>query len=116
MNHCGTKTIETKRLLLRAFRLSDVTAAYYNWTSDEKVTEFLRWPTHSDISITEQVIKSWVEQSDEPDFYQWAIVLKEINEPINPQLELIIKDINYILDNFPFDEFIHIQNNNQLKS
>ena len=40
-------------------------------------------------------------------------ILKEINEPINPQLELIIKDINYILDNFPFDEFIHIQNNNQ---
>ena len=40
-------------------------------------------------------------------------ILKEINEPINPQLELIIKDINYILDNFPFDEFIHIQNKNQ---
>ena len=40
-------------------------------------------------------------------------ILKEVNEPINPQIELIIKDINYILDNFPFDEFIHIQNNNQ---
>ena len=95
MNHCGTKTIETKRLLLRAFRLSDVTEAYYNWTSDEKVTEFLRWPTHSDISITEQVIKSWVEQSDEPDFYQWAIVLKEINEPIGT---ISVVDKNESLD------------------
>ena len=39
-------------------------------------------------------------------------IIKEINEPINPQIELIIKDMNYILDNFPFNEFIHIKNNN----
>lgn len=82
MNHCGTKTIETDRLLLRAFRLSDITAAYKNWTSDGKVTEFLRWPTHSDISITESVVKDWVEQSSKSDFYQWAIVLKDIDEPV----------------------------------
>ena len=42
MNHCGTKTIETDRLLLRAFCLSDITVAYNNWTSDGRVTEFLR--------------------------------------------------------------------------
>ena len=39
-------------------------------------------------------------------------IIKEINEPINPQIELIIKDMNYILDNFPFNEFIHIKNDN----
>ena len=36
-------------------------------------------------------------------------IIQEIQEPINPQLELIIKDVNYILDNFPYDEFIHIR-------
>ena len=36
-------------------------------------------------------------------------IIQEIKEPINPQIELIIKDVNYILDNFPFDEFIHIK-------
>ncbi len=82
MNHCGTKTIETDRLVLRAFCLSDITAAYNNWTSDGRVTEFLRWPTHSDISVTERVVKDWLEQSKKPDFYQWAIVLKEIGEPV----------------------------------
>ena len=41
-------------------------------------------------------------------------IIKEINEPINPQIELIIKDVNYIIDNFPFDEFIHIKNDNQI--
>lgn len=82
LNHCGTKTIETERLILRAVRLSDTEAAFRNWTSDERVTEFLRWPTHSDISVTEKVVKSWVKESKNPTFYQWMIVPKELNEPI----------------------------------
>ena len=41
-------------------------------------------------------------------------IIQEIKEPINPQIELIIKDVNYILDNFPFGEFIHIKENIQL--
>lgn len=82
MNHCGTKSIETERLLLRAIRESDADAVFKNWTSDEKVTEFLCWKTHTDISETEQVIKEIVEQSNNPDFYHWVIVLKEIGEPI----------------------------------
>lgn len=82
MEHKGTKTIETERLILRKFRREDAKAAFTNWTSDSKVTEYLRWPTHTDISITERVINEWINESDKDDFYQWAIVLKEINEPI----------------------------------
>lgn len=82
MNHSGTKTIETERLLLRAFELSDIEPAFRNWTSDEKVTEFLRWPTHENVSVTRSVIKDWIEQSKKPDFYLWAIVLKDLGEPI----------------------------------
>lgn len=82
MKHCGTKTIETDRLVLREFRLSDIPLAYKNWTSDDKVTEFLRWPTHPDVSETERVLRDWIGRYKEPDFYQWAIVLKETDEPI----------------------------------
>lgn len=82
MIHKGTKTIETDRLILRKFVEGDATAAFYNWTSDDKVTEFLRWPTHTDIAITESVINDWITESEKDDFYQWAIVLKELNEPI----------------------------------
>ena len=82
MNHKGTKTIETERLLLRKFREDDAEAAYRNWTSDDKVTEFLRWPTHADLAVTESVLRSWAEESEKPDFYQWAIVLKELGEPV----------------------------------
>lgn len=82
MTHKGTKSIETARLLLRKFTPEDAEAAYRNWTSDDAVTEFLRWPTHSDLSVTESIVGEWARESEKPDFYQWAIVLKELGEPV----------------------------------
>ena len=82
MEHKGTVLIDTKRLLLRQFTLNDIQYAFDNWTSDAKVTEFLRWPTHQNIAITEKVLKDWIENYKDKSFYQWAIVLKEIDEPI----------------------------------
>ena len=91
MNHKGTKTIETSRLILRKFQPNDIVPAFNNWTSDSLVTEFLRWPTHKDVSVTEGVVNEWIELSSRDDFYQWAIVLKEINEPIGT---ISVVDIN----------------------
>lgn len=83
MNHKGTIKIETKRLLLRQFEETDAKAVYQNWTSDDNVTEFLRWPTHKSIEITEGILKEWVSLYKNNDFYQWAITLKEYgDEPI----------------------------------
>ena len=83
MNHMGTVSIETKRLLLRQFTERDGMAAFKNWTSDDKVTEFLRWPAHKSIDITERILKEWISSYRNKDFYQWAIVLKEFgDEPI----------------------------------
>lgn len=82
MKHKGTVTIETSRLTLRRFTAEDAEAAFHNWMSDDKVTEFLRWPTHSNIDITKRVLNSWLPDYDKADFYQWAIVLKDINEPV----------------------------------
>ena len=52
MEHKGTFQIQTERLILRRFTINDIEVAFRNWTSDDKVTEYLRWPTHKDISIT----------------------------------------------------------------
>lgn len=82
MEHKGTVRFETERLILRQFTADDVEPAFRNWTSDEKVTEFLRWPTHKNISITESVLKDWIDNYKDNAFYQWAIVPKELNEPI----------------------------------
>lgn len=82
MEHKGTIKIETDRIILRQFTVSDIEAAFHNWTSDEKVTEFLRWPTHVYIAVTEKIVNSWINGYQKNDFYQWAIVEKKLNEPI----------------------------------
>ena len=82
MKHKGTITIETDRLILRKFAVDDVDAVFRNWTSDENVTEFLRWPTHAHTDLSKRVLREWIAGYERLDFYQWAIVLKEINEPI----------------------------------
>lgn len=77
MNHIGTQYIETDRLVLRRFELSDAQAMFDNWASDDEVTKYLTWPTHSDVSVTGQVLGEWVPQYSKDDCYRWAIILKE---------------------------------------
>lgn len=82
MEHKGTVRIETDRLILRRFILDDVEASFRNWESDDRVTEFLRWQTAKSISEAEEVIGRWVESYKDKSFYQWAIVPKNLGEPI----------------------------------
>lgn len=95
MKHQGTKTIETDRLILRAFTMDDAEAMFRNWESDDRVTEFLRWPTALSIAETNQVLNAWIKGYESPDFYQWAIVLKKIGEPIG---SISVVDKNEKLD------------------
>ncbi|MDD3244236.1 MAG: GNAT family N-acetyltransferase [Eubacteriales bacterium] len=76
MQHKGTVLLETDRLLLRRFRPQDSQAVFQNWTSDQRVTEFLRWPTHETVDTAQRVVQMWVDGYAHDNFYQWAIVLK----------------------------------------
>lgn len=82
MNHKGTVTLETDRLILRRFTVSDFHQMYNNWASEDKVTEFLTWPTHASPEISKMVLESWVPQYEKLDYYHWGIELKETNELI----------------------------------
>ncbi len=76
MNHLGTKQLETQRLILRRFELSDAEAMFRNWARDDEVTRFLMWPSHKDIGVSEIILKEWIAKYDDKKFYQWAIVPK----------------------------------------
>ena len=80
MKHCGTKQIETKRLILRRFTMEDADAMYENWASDPEVTKFLTWPTHPNTEVTKHVLGDWVNSYEKEDYYQWAIVPKDNND------------------------------------
>lgn len=82
MQHLGTQRLETPRLILRRFSVEDAGAMYENWASDEDVTRYLTWPKHASVSVTQAVLREWVQSYDRPDFYQWAIALKEDDRPI----------------------------------
>lgn len=82
MIHKGTVTLETERLILRRFVAEDANAMFNNWANDAEVTKFLTWPTHSNVSVSKSVIDSWLSLYKNPNHYSWAIVLKEIGEPI----------------------------------
>lgn len=80
MHHCGTQRIETERLILRRFVREDAGAMYKNWASDELVTKYLPWPTHSNLDVSKYVIEQWVSSYADEKSYNWAIVLKENGE------------------------------------
>lgn len=82
MEHKGTATLETERLILRRFTESDAEPAFRNWTSSDTVTKYLRWETHRDVRVTCDYINFLSENYKRPDAYDWAIVCKELGEPI----------------------------------
>lgn len=78
----GTAVLETERLLLRPFTLDDAPDVYENWAKDPEVTRFLQWQPHKDQEETYRILEDWVGQYEKGNYYNWAIVLKELGEPV----------------------------------
>ena len=81
MNHKGTRIIETERLILRPFVDEDAQFMFDNWSSDDEVTKYMNWPTHKDIYEAETVMQGWTKRYSDKNFYHWAIVDKNENQP-----------------------------------
>ena len=82
MKHLGTKRMETERLILRPFTETDAEAMFRNWASDPEVTKYLTWPTHTEIGTSQWVVNDWCSHYTEENYYQWAIIPKDLGEPI----------------------------------
>ena len=77
MQHLGTKTFCTERLILRPFTIDDAEIMFFNWASDDVVTQYLPWDSHSNVEITQEILSDWVNSYKNPDFYQWCIEYKK---------------------------------------
>ena len=82
LNHKGSVPIHCQRIILQPFKVSDAFFMFRNWANDPDVTRYMTWFPHENMQVTESVISSWVNDYSKPNFYQWAILLKKIDEPI----------------------------------
>ncbi|MBQ8094437.1 MAG: GNAT family N-acetyltransferase [Clostridia bacterium] len=82
MCHLGTRELTTQRLVLRPFKPEDGPAMFRNWAGSSRVTRYLTWPTHDSEATSSALTTLWAKEAEDPGRYQWAIVLKELGEPI----------------------------------
>lgn len=93
LNHKGTITLYTERLVLRPFKDSDVNEMYDNWCSDESVAKYTTWYAHKSVDDTKQFLDFLLNQNKSKNNYDWAIEMNgkvigsinvcEINEAID---------------------------------
>ena len=82
LEHKGSALIEGHRIILQPFKMSDASLMFKNWANDPDVTRYMTWFPHKNVQETESIISLWENNYAKPDFYQWAIFLKTIAEPI----------------------------------
>lgn len=77
MNHCGTQVIETKRLVLRPFALSDAADLLELWIADPAVQGEYGEPTYETMDAVETLLRKWIAGYESPAFYRWAMIEQE---------------------------------------
>ena len=97
MQHKGTARIDTSRLVLRQFGADDAQAMFDNWASDPEVTRFLTWEPHESLDVSRAILGEWMRGYARPDFYQWAIELRELGQPVG---SISVVDVNERVSSF----------------
>lgn len=103
MEHVGTLQVETERLLLRKFALSDSEEIVSGFRNQK---EFLYFANKVVVSLQEQndYLKIIQEKYKEADYYNWLITLKKTNQIIGA-VNFVVNSkndsvrVNYAIDN-----------------
>jgi len=82
LNHIGTQTIKTSRLILRRFAECDLESMFSNWASDEKVQSDYGEPVYSTIDEAKGLLDKYISSYEKCETYRWAVVSKDNGECI----------------------------------
>ena len=104
MKAIGTQILQTERLILRRFVESDAEAMFQNWSSSAENLAYVTWDPHPNLDVTRNSIRNWVAFYVNPNYYKWAICLKENPDYVIGDISLVSMDeekssceIGYIL-------------------
>lgn len=76
MQHLGTQTLQTNRLVLRPLCFDDTQMMFSHWAGDPEVARFVRWDAHKSWVVTAEYLNEVAKHYEEPDFYEWGICLR----------------------------------------
>ncbi len=82
VNHKGTATLETARLVLRRFEASDAQQMFVNWASDAANLEYLGWNAYGSVEDLKATLLKWEEEYSDSSTYRWCIAEKETREAV----------------------------------
>lgn len=77
LEHTGTKTVESERLLLRPFRPDDADDMLTYWISDPDIQTMYSEPVYATRPEVEELLDKYTAAYEQPDYYRWAIIEKE---------------------------------------
>ena len=75
LTHCGTQRVETERLVLRRFELSDWKDMNQNWVSDHDIQHGYCEPTYETEEEIKGLLNSYISKYETNEAYRWAIIL-----------------------------------------
>ncbi len=82
INRCGTKEIETERLILRPFVQSDAQSALDNWAGDEAVQTMYGEPVYKTKEEVQDILEKYITAYRSGFYFRWAVVEKQSGECI----------------------------------
>ena len=82
LTHIGTDTIETERLILRKFKISDDEAMLKYWIADEKIQSLYSEPVYTTKAEVDELLEKYINSYQKNDYYRWVIIEKNSDECI----------------------------------
>jgi [ribosomal protein S5]-alanine N-acetyltransferase len=90
-----TQTIETERLILRKFSLSDANDMLKYWISDPSVQFMYGEPIYANDQEVGELLNKYISAYETMNYYRWAIILKETDECIGQVAFFLVNRENH---------------------
>ena len=95
LTHTGTQKIETPRLLLRRFEMSDAPTARANWAGDAASQALLLEPVYATLEQAQGLLAKYIAAYENEACYRWAIIEKASGECVGQIAYFLVDSKNH---------------------